>query len=36
VKAILDTGYDGYLGQEYIPKREPLASLAQGYRICNV
>jgi hydroxypyruvate isomerase len=36
VKAILDTGYDGYLGQEYIPKREPLASLAQGYRICDV
>ena len=36
VKAILDTGYDGYLGQEYIPAREPLASLAQGYRICNV
>src|SRR4051812_9285304 len=38
VKAILDTGYDGYLGQEFIPKRpdHALASLAQGYRICNV
>ena len=37
VKAILDTGYDGYLGQEYIPKRpDQIASLAQGYRICNV
>ena len=36
VKAILDTGYDGYLGQEYIPVREPIGSLAQGYRICNV
>jgi hydroxypyruvate isomerase len=36
VKAILDTGYDGYLGQEYIPAREPLASLEQGYRICDV
>jgi hydroxypyruvate isomerase len=36
VEAILDTGYDGYLGQEYIPAREPLASLAQGYRICDV
>jgi hydroxypyruvate isomerase len=36
VKAILETGYDGYLGQEYIPAREPLASLEQGYRICNV
>ena len=36
VKAILETGYEGYLGQEYIPAREPLASLAQGYDICNV
>jgi len=36
VKAILKTGYEGYLGQEFIPKREPLASLAQGFRICDV
>jgi hydroxypyruvate isomerase len=37
VKAILDTGYDGYLGQEYIPARpDQISSLAQGYRICNV
>jgi hydroxypyruvate isomerase len=36
VKAILETGYEGYLGQEYIPAREPLASLAEGYRICDV
>jgi hydroxypyruvate isomerase len=36
VKAIIDTGYDGYLGQEYIPAREPLASLEQGFRICDV
>jgi hydroxypyruvate isomerase len=36
VRAILETGYDGYLGQEFIPSREPLASLAQGFRICDV
>src|SRR3954447_20074321 len=36
VKAILETGYDGYLGQEFIPKREAFASLAQGFRICDV
>jgi hydroxypyruvate isomerase len=36
VKAILDTGYQGYLGQEFIPVREPLASLAEGFRICDV
>jgi hydroxypyruvate isomerase len=36
VKAILATGYTGYLGQEFIPKREPIQSLAQGFRICDV
>jgi hydroxypyruvate isomerase len=36
VKAIIDTGYDGFFGQEYIPTRDPLASLAQGFNICNV
>jgi hydroxypyruvate isomerase len=36
VKAILATGYKGYLGQEFIPVREPFASLAQGFRICDV
>jgi hydroxypyruvate isomerase len=36
VRAILETGYDGYLGQEFIPKREPIASLEQGFKICNV
>src|SRR5262245_40645766 len=36
VKAILDTGYEGYLGQEYIPVREAIGSLEQGFKICNV
>jgi hydroxypyruvate isomerase len=36
VRAILDTGYQGYLGQEFIPTRDPLASLEQGFRICDV
>jgi hydroxypyruvate isomerase len=36
VKAILATGYTGYLGQEFIPKRDPIQSLAQGFRICDV
>jgi hydroxypyruvate isomerase len=36
VKAILNTGYNGFLGQEFIPAREPIASLAQGFRICDV
>jgi hydroxypyruvate isomerase len=36
VKAIIGTNYEGYLGQEYIPAREPMASLAQGFQICDV
>ncbi len=36
VRAILKTGYEGFLGQEFIPAREPMASLAQGFRICDV
>jgi hydroxypyruvate isomerase len=36
VKAILETGYAGFLGQEFVPLRDPLASLAQAYKICNV
>jgi len=35
-KAIVDMGYTGYLAHEFIPKRDPLASLAQGARICDV
>jgi hydroxypyruvate isomerase len=36
VKAIIDTGFDGHLAQEFIPSRDPLTSLAQGFRICDV
>ncbi len=36
VRALIETGYQGYLGQEFIPKRDPLQSLAQGFRICDV
>jgi hydroxypyruvate isomerase len=36
VRAIVETGYQGFLGQEFIPVRDPLASLAQGFRICDV
>jgi hydroxypyruvate isomerase len=36
VKAILETGYQGYLGQEFIPVREPIASLAQAFHICDI
>jgi hydroxypyruvate isomerase len=37
IRAILETGYTGYIGQEFIPKREDkLASLKQGVEICDV
>jgi hydroxypyruvate isomerase len=36
VEGILETGYEGYLGQEFVPSRDPLTSLAQGFRICDV
>jgi hydroxypyruvate isomerase len=37
VRAIADTGYTGFVGQEFIPKRpDKLASLKQGVEICSV
>ncbi|NBO92797.1 MAG: hydroxypyruvate isomerase [Planctomycetia bacterium] len=36
VKAIISTGYKGYLGQEFIPKRDPIASMAQAFKLCDV
>jgi hydroxypyruvate isomerase len=37
MKAIVETGYKGYVAQEFIPKRpDKLASLKQGVQICDV
>ena len=36
VQAIVDTGFDGYLGQEFIPKNDPLASLRAAVELCDV
>jgi hydroxypyruvate isomerase len=37
MKALLEIGYTGYVGQEFIPTREDkVASLAQGVKICDV
>jgi hydroxypyruvate isomerase len=37
MKAIVETGYKGFVGQEFIPARpDVLASLKQGVQICNV
>lgn len=36
MKAILETGYSGFVGQEFIPLRDKAASLAEAVRICDV
>ena len=36
MKAIVDTGFKGYVGQEFIPKRDPLKSLAEAVKLCDV
>ena len=35
-QAIVDMGFTGYLAQEFIPKRDPMTSLAQAAGICDV
>lgn len=37
MKAIVETGYKGFVGQEFIPKhKEPLVSLKKSVQICDV
>lgn len=36
MRAIVATGYKGFVGQEFIPKRDPIASLRQAIMICDV
>ncbi len=35
-RAILATGYDGYVAHEFVPKQDALATLARCVRICEV
>ncbi len=35
-RAIADTGYQGYFAHEFVPKRDPLTSLAEAVQICTV
>ena len=36
MKAIIETGYQGYVGQEFIPTRDPMPSLNEAVKICDV
>lgn len=34
--AIIDTGFEGYFAQEFIPKADPIAALRKAFETCNV
>ena len=36
MKTIVDTGYKGYVGQEFIPTRDAVASLNEAVKLCDV
>jgi len=36
MRAIVDTGYQGYVGQEFIPTRDKMTSLRQAVKLCDV
>ena len=36
MRAIVETGFKGYVGQEFVPARDPMTSLAQAAKICDV
>ena len=36
MRAIADTGYKGYVAHEFVPKKDPIESLAYAVRICDV
>ncbi len=36
MKTIVETGYKGYVGQEFIPTRDPMTSLREAVKLCDV
>jgi len=36
MRKLLDIGYKGFVGQEFIPTRDPLAGLRQAVKLCDV
>lgn len=36
MRALLEVGYQGYVGQEFIPTRDPLAGLTEAVALCDV
>jgi hydroxypyruvate isomerase len=35
-RAIVEKGFDGYLAQEFVPRRDPLDSLRQAVELCDI
>jgi hydroxypyruvate isomerase len=36
MRAIVETGYQGYVGQEFVPTRDKMASLKKAVKLCDV
>jgi hydroxypyruvate isomerase len=36
MRALLESGYRGYVGQEFIPTRDPYEGLSEAVRLCDV
>jgi hydroxypyruvate isomerase len=36
MRKLVDIGYTGYVGQEFIPTRDALAGLRQAVALCDV
>jgi hydroxypyruvate isomerase len=36
MRAIKETGYTGFIGQEFIPKGDPILALRRAFEICSV
>jgi hydroxypyruvate isomerase len=36
MESLADLGFTGYVGQEFVPRRDPLTSLKQAFEICDV
>jgi hydroxypyruvate isomerase len=36
IKAIEETGYDGFVGHEFVPLGDPVTSLRQAYEVCRI
>jgi hydroxypyruvate isomerase len=36
MRALLEVGYDGFVGQEFIPTRDPVQGLTEAVKLCDV